>query len=80
MGTELQALALASAGESAWRDDHEAFLRHFDLGYEDFMELVLALPADKSARYHKLLELDEEAAITWVIAEGKRLGLLQPLE
>lgn len=60
-----------------WAEDERAFERHFDLSYEDFCKLAQSMPDDKLRRYGDILNIDQEAAILWLIKHGKSYGILK---
>ncbi len=62
--------------EEAWANDEKTFEKHFGISYEDFSSLVMALP-QKMEKYDKIRNADLEAAILWLIHEGKTADLLR---
>lgn len=50
----------------AWAEDEHAFFEHFGQTYSTFTELVDHLDQAHSELYAKTLEVNPEAAVTWV--------------
>lgn len=70
--------------EPPWKADETGsiFKEHFDIGYEDFMKLICLFEEshpEKFAKFEKIRNTHEEAAILWAIHEGKSHGLLHEL-
>lgn len=61
----------------AWAEDEGAFARHFDVSYEDFCKVAQSVPGAKLDHYGDILKIDEEAAILWLIKQGKSHGILK---
>lgn len=61
----------------AWKKDEAAFLKHFDLPYADFANLILCLTEKQREKYDKICAVNEEAAVLWAIHEGKSHGILE---
>ena len=59
-----------------WKENEASFKEYFDISYSDFCKLADALPG-KMTKYEKIRSADEEAAILWLIHEGKNKGLLK---
>jgi hypothetical protein len=59
---------LVSGGEvdEPWANDEQAFEEHFGRSYEEFERLIGALDQANSQLYEKTLEVNPEAAVTWV--------------
>jgi len=60
-----------------WRDDPIKFFDRWKIPYDDFLVLVQAIPAEVRSRYEKVLEVDDEVAITFAISEARRLGIVK---
>lgn len=52
--------------DEAWATDEVAFEEHFGASYESFEERVAALDQGNAQLYEQTLEVNPEAAITWV--------------
>jgi len=61
----------------AWENDKNAFRKHFDIGYDDFCQLIEALSPSQVEKYEKIRRTHQEAAILWAIHEGKSHGILR---
>lgn len=52
--------------DEAWATDEIAFEEHFGQSYDEFEARVASLDQAHTALYEKTLEVNPEAAITWV--------------
>jgi hypothetical protein len=52
--------------QEAWARDEAAFENHFHASYADFQERLSMLDTAHTQLYEKTLEVNPEAAITWV--------------
>ena len=52
--------------DEAWATDEVAFEEHFGASYEAFEEKVASLDQAHATLYERTLEVNPEAAITWV--------------
>lgn len=66
--------------EADWKANEEAFQDHFGIEYDEFTELILALPPSLAATYERTNKVNEEAAILWAIEQGKQRGLIKDAE
>lgn len=72
--------AIASLVQPRWKESEAEFLKHFDLPYDDFCMMATVMGEkfpDKMPKYEKIRELDEEAAILWLIKHGRSYGILK---
>lgn len=51
-----------------WASDEEAFLRHFGISHEDFMEIARHLSPEQAELLERTFQVNPEAAILWVLA------------
>ena len=52
--------------EEGWATNEAAFEEHFHVSYADFQERVASLDFARTQLYEKTLEVNPEAAITWI--------------
>ncbi len=72
--------SVASLVQPKWKEDANEFFKHFDITYDDFCMMATVMSEkfpDKVARYEKIRQLDEEAAILWLIKHGKSYGIIK---
>ena len=62
--------------DEPWSNNEKSFEQHFGISYEDFCKLVEAMP-ERMEKYEKIRSADLEAAILWLIHEGKSRGFLK---
>jgi hypothetical protein len=63
-----------------WKEDEPAFERHFHVSYDDFCELATVMAEkfpEKMVQYEKILVIDEEAAILWLIKHARSYGIIK---
>jgi len=73
----LESGSLEPQSVEPWAQDEEAFLLHFDLPYPDFCLLLSGLGKKRAAKYEKIRQVHPEAAVLWLIHEGKQHGLVK---
>jgi hypothetical protein len=72
--------AVTSLVQPRWKESDVEFKKHFDLSYDDFCMMATVMSEkfpDKMSRYEKIREMEEEAAILWLIKHGKSYGILK---
>jgi len=60
-----------------WLENDEAFLKHFDISHADFMTLLDTLGEDYGDKYESIYAVHPEAAVLWLIHEGKQHGIVK---
>lgn len=63
-----------------WLEDEEAFRKHFDMSHADFCVMMEALGENYSEKYEEIREVNAEAAVLWLIHEGKQHGIVKSVE
>jgi hypothetical protein len=61
----------------AWLENNDAFIARFGITYDDFCKLATAIGPDKIRDYELIQKANEEAAILWLIQQGRDMGYLQ---
>jgi hypothetical protein len=51
-----------------WETDEDAFLQHFGVPYEDFLEIAALLSTEQRELLQKTLEVNPEAAVLWILS------------
>lgn len=67
-GTVVDLLGGGPGSDCPWATDEKAFLRHFGIAHEDYIEITKRLSNEQHDLLHRTLNVNPEAAVLWILS------------